>query len=135
VLRPGGRAVVSVWGQRSRCGWAEAFPIVDARVESEVCPLFFRLGTRDALRESLVDAGFVDVTVERLDSRLDFASDDDACGAAFVGGPVALAYSRFDERLQREVCDEYLASIAQHRVGQGYSLPGEFVIAVGRKGG
>ena len=26
VLRPGGRAAWAVWGQRSRCGWAEIFP-------------------------------------------------------------------------------------------------------------
>jgi SAM-dependent methyltransferase len=133
VLRPGGRAAVSVWGQRSRCGWAGVFPIVDARVESEVCPLFFRLGTGDTLREAMNEAGFAEIAVERLVTRLDFAGRDEACGAAFVGGPVALAYSRFDERVQHEVCDEYLASIAKYRVGRGYSVPGEFVIAVGRK--
>lgn len=133
VLRPGGRAVVSVWGQRSRCGWAEAFPIVDARVESEVCPLFFRLGTGDTLLGAMKAAGFGEVAVERLATRLEFPSDDDACGAAFVGGPVALAYSRFGDRARREVCEEYLASIARFRVGPGYSVPGEFVIAAGRK--
>jgi SAM-dependent methyltransferase len=134
VLRPGGRAVVSVWGRRSRCGWAEAFPIVDARVESEVCPLFFRLGTGEALGATMKAAGFGDVAVERLATRLDFATDDEACGAVFVGGPVALAYSRFDDRARREVCEDYLASIAQYRAGPGYSVPGEFVIAAGRKG-
>ena len=133
VLRPGGRAVVSVWGHRSRCGWAGLFPIVDARVESEVCPLFFRLGTGDALRRELEDAGFVDVAVERLTTQLVFSDPDDACGAAFVGGPVALAYARFDDRAQREVRDEYLASIARYREGPGYSVPGEFVVAAGHK--
>lgn len=132
VLRPGGRAVVSVWGDRSRCGWADVFPIVDARVESEVCPLFFRLGAGDALRGALEGAGFVDVAVERLTARLAFSDPDDACGAAFVGGPVALAYARFDEQVRREVCNEYLASIARYRDGCGYAVPGEFVIAAGR---
>src|SRR5699024_16676 len=27
VLKPGGRAVVLVWGARKACGWAEIFPI------------------------------------------------------------------------------------------------------------
>ena len=45
VLRPGGRAVAAVWGARNRCGWAEIFSIVDRRVASEVCPMFFQLGT------------------------------------------------------------------------------------------
>ena len=49
-LRPGGRLVASVWGERSACGWSGVFPIVDARVQSEVCPMFFRLGGGEALR-------------------------------------------------------------------------------------
>jgi ubiquinone/menaquinone biosynthesis C-methylase UbiE len=133
VLRPGGRAVVSVWGQRSRCGWAELFPIVDAHVESEVCPLFFRLGIGNTLASVMADTGFREVEAERLTTRLRFADDHDACGAAFAGGPVALAYARFDERLRREVHAEYLASIACYRGESGYAVPGEFVIAVGRK--
>jgi ubiquinone/menaquinone biosynthesis C-methylase UbiE len=47
VLRPGGRLVIGVWGERARCGWSAVFPIVDAEVASEVCPLFFRLGRRE----------------------------------------------------------------------------------------
>ncbi len=34
VLRPGGRAVVAVWGERARCGWSALFSIVDAEVAS-----------------------------------------------------------------------------------------------------
>ena len=58
VLRPSGRAVAAVWGQRSKCGWAEIFPIVDARVQSDVCPMFFRLGTGESLRRAFAAAGF-----------------------------------------------------------------------------
>ena len=39
VLKPGGVASTAVWGNRSNCGWAEIFPIVDSRVRSEVCPM------------------------------------------------------------------------------------------------
>lgn len=133
VARPGGRTVVSVWGQRNRCGWAGVFPIVDARVASDVCPLFFRLGTGDALQSALREAGFVDIVIERLATRLSFADDDDACCAAFLGGPVALAYARFDAATRSAVQAEYLASIAPFRDGTGYAVPGEFVIAAGRK--
>ena len=41
VLKPGGRAVAAVWGRRDRCGWAEVFPIVDARVTTESAPCSF----------------------------------------------------------------------------------------------
>ena len=133
VLAPGGRAVAAVWGQRSRCGWAEIFPIVDARVKSEVCPLFFSLGTADRLGTIFRDVGLANVVTEKLETRLEWASPEEACGAAFAGGPVALAYSRFDEATRQAVHAEYLASIAPWRSGSGYAVPGEFVVVAGRR--
>jgi ubiquinone/menaquinone biosynthesis C-methylase UbiE len=133
VLAPGGRAVAAVWGQRSRCGWAEIFPIVDAQVKSEVCPMFFSLGTADRLSMVCRDQGLSDVVTERIETHLEWASAEEACGAAFAGGPVALAYSRFDEPTRRIVHGQYLESIAAHRHGDGYAVPGEFVMVAGRK--
>jgi len=132
VLRPGGRVTVSVWGRRDRCGWAELFPIVDARVESEVCPMFFRLGTEGALDRAFEAAGFTDFRAERIGAELHYRDDHDACAAAFLGGPVALAYGRFDAATRADVDAEYLASIARYRGGCGYAIPGEFVIATAR---
>lgn len=133
VAAPGGRVVAAVWGTRNRCGWSSMFPIVDARVQTEVCPMFFALGTGDALATMCREAGLADVAVKRLETRLVWSSGEDACGAAFVGGPVALAYSRFDEPTRRAVHAEYLSSIALWRQGNGYNVPGEFVIVSGRK--
>jgi len=133
VLTPGGRAVAAVWGERRRCGWAEIFPIVDARVKSEVCPLFFSLGTADRLASVFRRAGLVDVVTERVETELEWESANDACGAAFVGGPVALAHSRFDEATRVAAYGEYLSSIERWRRGNRYHVPGEFVIASGRK--
>lgn len=133
LLKAGGRAAAVVWGARARCGWAEIFPIVDARVASEVCPLFFQLGTKDSLARCFAGAGFESVRFERLEVALDYASEDEALRAAFRGGPVALAYSRFDEPTRQAVHAEYLQSIAPYRDGAGYRVPGEFVAAVGVK--
>jgi ubiquinone/menaquinone biosynthesis C-methylase UbiE len=133
VLAHGGRAVAAVWGHRNRCGWADIFPIVDARVRSEVCPLFFSLGTADRLSTLFHASGLTDVASERIDTSLHWVSADEACSAAFVGGPVALAYSRFDEHTRSEVRREYLASIEPFRVDDGYRVPGEFVIVAGRR--
>ncbi len=133
VLTPGGRAVAAVWGARARCGWAEIFPIVNSRVKTEVCPLFFQLGTRDALERLFESAGFGQVRTDRLASQLRYDIPEDACGAAFAGGPVALAYSRFDDRTREEAHAEYLASIEPYREGTGYAIPGEFVVVDGRK--
>jgi ubiquinone/menaquinone biosynthesis C-methylase UbiE len=135
VLRPGGRMIAAVWGARNRCGWAEIFPIVDARVQSEVCPMFFQLGTGDRLTLTLAEAGFEKVSAERISAVLKYATAEDACGAAFAGGPVALAYSRFDDEMRGDAHAEYLASIEPYRRAGGYEIPGEFVVARGYKPG
>ncbi len=131
VLRPGGRAVAAVWGRRDRCGWAEIFPVVDRRVSSEVCPVFFHLGGEGSLEHAFRDAGFSDVEGVRIPTVLRHASADDACGAAFAGGPVAMAYARFDEQTRAEAHKEYLDSIAPYRDGLTYAIPGEFVVVRG----
>jgi SAM-dependent methyltransferase len=135
VLRPGGRAAAAVWGARRNCGWAEIFPIVERRVASEVCPLFFQLGNGDALADTFAAAGFSQVRAERLTVLLTYDSDADAIGAAFAGGPVALAYSRFDETQRAEAHAEYLESIADFRRGEGFAIPGEYVVASGVRPG
>jgi ubiquinone/menaquinone biosynthesis C-methylase UbiE len=132
LLRPGGRAAAAVWGARRNCGWAEIFPITDARVASDVCPMFFQLGTQDMLAHAFATAGFADVRLERLATSLCYACADDALAAVFRGGPVALAYSRFDDATRRAVHAEYLESIAAYRAGDGYRIPGEFVVAAAR---
>jgi ubiquinone/menaquinone biosynthesis C-methylase UbiE len=131
-LRPGGRAAAAVWGARRNCGWAEIFPITDAHVASEVCPMFFHLGTKDMLARTFEAAGFIDIRSQRLVTRLHYATPDEALAAVFRGGPVALAYSRFDDATRRTVHAEYLDSIAAFRAGGGYQVPGEFVVAAAR---
>ena len=133
ALRPDGRCVAAVWGDRRHCGWAEIFPIVDARVQSDVCPMFFQLGTGDALALTMSQAGLAGIEAQRISVRLRYATADDALGAAFAGGPVALAYARFDEETRLAAHEEYLASIAPFRSGDGYDIPGEFVGASGKR--
>ncbi len=132
-LRPGGRMAVSVWGERRSCGWAEIFPIVDSQVRSEVCPMFFRVGTGNTLALALHEAGLVDVELSHAPTTLQYANADAACDAAFLSGPVALAYSRFDEATRRSVRAEYVASVEHWRVGERYEIPGTFLIGSGRK--
>ena len=53
--------------------------------------------------------------------------------AAFAGGPVAMAYQRFDEQTKKEAQQEYLESIDSYRNGKGYEIPGEYVVGKGIK--
>lgn len=134
VLKPGGRAATLVWGRRKACGWAEIFPIVDRRVQSDVCPLFFQLGTGENLQRSFEKAGFTDVETDRFKIDLHYKTDEEAIIGAFLGGAVALAYRKFDEETKEEAHAEYLESIEPFQNGKGhYDIPGEFVIVTGRK--
>ncbi len=133
VLKPGGRGIAMVWGERRKCGWAGIFPIVDRRVKSDVCPLFFQLGTGESLQNTFKTAGFKSVHSDRFPAILKFKNGKEACVAAFLGGAVALAYQKFDEGTREEARQEYLDSIAQFKNSSSYAIPGEFVIVKGIK--
>jgi SAM-dependent methyltransferase len=132
ATRPGGRVVATVWGERRNCGWAEIFPIVDARVVSEVCPLFFASGVPGALSRDFEQAGLRDVAERRQRESLLFLDERTLLSAMLLGGPVALAVKRFAPDTMREVEAEFLNSVKDHRRSDGsYRIPGEFVTVVG----
>ena len=108
VLRPGGRIAMAVSGERERCG---------------------SLGAEGVLARECAAAGFASIEEYRIDTTLDYAGLEEACQAALIGGPVALAWSRFDEAVRAKVWRRYADSIAKWRHGEGYRIPGEFVVA------
>lgn len=132
VLRPGGRLVLAVWGERARCGWSAVLSIVGEEVASDVCPWFFRLGQGHALADACRAAGFTEVVEERITCTLDYADAHTACSAAFAGGPVAMAWSRFDTATRERATQRYRAAIAAWQCGTGYQMPGEFVVVEAR---
>ena len=105
------------------------FPIVDAEVASEVCPLFFQLGQANTLAHLCAEAGFSAIEQRRLPATLDFSDGQHACDAAFLGGPVALAWSRFDEATRARVHMKYLQSLAPWARDESYRVPVEFALA------
>jgi ubiquinone/menaquinone biosynthesis C-methylase UbiE len=133
VLKPGGRVAIAVWGKRVNCGWSPVFPIVDAEVDTDVCPLFFSLGEPDVLAQACNDTGFENVQQRRIATVLKYADADAACDAAFIGGPVALAWSRFDVQTRARTRARYRHAIEPWRRSEGYRIPGEFVIVAGRR--
>jgi len=133
VTAPGGRVSVCVWGRRAACGFAEVFPIVDAHVDSEVCPLFFDLGVPGALTASFQRAGLTDVVEESVPVTLSWASADEACAAMLEGGAVALAWNRFDAETRAVVRAAYLASLEPFRRGDRYDVAAEVMYATARK--
>lgn len=135
VTVSGGTVAATVWGERRNCGWAEVFPIVDARVASEVCPMFFGTGAPGALRRLFEEAGVEDIQEHRQFEVLEFRTDTEVLDAVLLGGPVALAVKRFSDQDWQEVCREFLASVADYKRRDGsYGIPGEFVTVSGKRG-
>lgn len=131
-VRPGGKVVATVWGERRHCGWAEIFPIIDARVQSDVCPMFFASGAPGVLKMDFEAAQLVDIREERQSELLAFPSDQDLTRAIMLGGPVAMAVKRFDQTVFAEVRAEFLSSVAAYQNSDGScSIPGAFVTVCG----
>lgn len=133
VVAPGGRVSICVWGRRAACGFAEVFPIVDAHVASEVCPLFFSLGVPGAPTAYLRRAGFDDVVEESVPVTLSWGSADEACAAMLEGGAVALAWNRFSGETRAIVRAAYLTSLEPFRHGDRYDVAAEVMFATARK--
>ena len=132
AVRLGGRVVATVWGERRNCGWADVFPIIDARVASEVCPLFFALGAPGALRHDFEEACLTDLREVRQHQELEFPDERTLLNAMLIGGPVALAVKRFTPDVLASAENEFLASVRDYRTSEnGYSIPGEFVTVRG----
>jgi len=129
ALRPGGRLAVSAWGEPSRCGLDSAFAIVRAEMPGDLHPGFVGMGQGDALARACAEAGFAKVEACRVLATLAFSGEDEACDAAFTGGPVALAWSRLDDTARWRLRRRYIEAITPWRHGRRYRIPAEFVIA------
>lgn len=78
---------------------------------------------RNREAEALRDAGLVDVQLTHPPTTLHHVDADAACDAAFLSGPVALAYSRFESEAgltialcgQTRRCDEAARSARDYR--------------------
>jgi hypothetical protein len=63
-------------------------------------------------------ANFDEVEQRRIEATSIYADGDEACDAALIGDPVALAWSRFDEETRARVRARYLEAIAPWRDGR-----------------
>ncbi|HTR27635.1 MAG TPA: hypothetical protein VMH27_00095 [Puia sp.] len=81
------------------------------------------------LKMNLEAAGFSGIQTDCVQTILHYDNDREALGAAFDGGPVALAYHKFTDDVKEQVHADYLTSIAPFKNGDGYDVPGEFVVA------
>jgi SAM-dependent methyltransferase len=135
VVKSGGRIVATIWGERLNCGWAEIFPIVDAKVASDVCPMFFASGAPGIFKSDFEAAGLTEVHEKRQSEVLKFRDAQTLTNAVILGGPVAMAVKRFTKDVFDEVNAAFLASVSEYQNDDGgFEIPGEFVTVSGTVG-
>ena len=131
VLRPGGRAVLAVWGPPERNPWGGVLGriLVErgvVRAPEPGQPGIFALGDAERLRALVAGAGFAEVVVEELPLVLDYGDsaghwDFIVTAAGAVAGILAALPEDEREAVRREL-EARLEPLVG--VGGGYPLPG-----------
>jgi SAM-dependent methyltransferase len=127
VLRPGGRLVFRCGASPRAAAGLPSWPSSTPRSPASCAPCSSVLGREHALARLCADAKLDVVAHRRIEATLHFVDADAACHAVFVGGPVALAWSRFSADAKVRARARYLHAITPWRHGVGYAMPGEFV--------
>jgi len=137
ALKPGGRAVFSVWGEEARaplvsCALQCIRRILPPPKVERLSP--FRFGDRTLLRQTLEAAGFaeVDVHVHVLSCAFDSPR---AYWQAFrdLAGGAAAGLARLPEAMLARLGEEVAQELAPCRQGDGYVAQSEVLITAGRR--
>ena len=140
VLRPGGRAMLTVWGSAARTWWSPVIELIESRAAyyAAVCPLMFFYGLPGVLSRMLVEAGLEVVHDELVEEPMRMASVEEAVDTAVLGGPLA---GLFTNRLSPEQQAEVRAAPTEHvlavsaREGEEVLAPAAVAILVARRPG
>lgn len=137
VLRPGGRAVLSVWGEEARaplvaCALACIRRLLPPPKVERLSP--FRFGERTLLQRTLEAAGFAEVEIQAHVLSCAFDSPQ-AYWQAFrdLAGGAAAGLARLPEAMLARLGEEVAQELAPCRQGTGYVAQSEVLIAVGRR--
>ena len=139
VLRPGGRAVLAVWGPRAQNPWLGLlFDAVAAHVGHPVPPPGipgpFALSEADELAGTLRAAGLVDVAVEDLAVPLRVPSFDAWwTRTTALAGPLAAILAGMPAAAREALRTRLRADLEPFTTPDGLELPGVTLIATGRR--
>ena len=138
VLRPGGRAVLTVWGPRARNPWlAVVFDVVGAQLGAPMpppgIPHPFSLDDPDRLGRLLTEAGLFAVEVGELPTPYVAASADEwwerTCALA---GPLARRLAALPDGAARSLRARAREAVAEYETPAGLEIPGLSLIASAR---
>lgn len=137
VLKPGGLAVFSVWGEEARaplvsCALQCIRRILPPPKVERLSP--FRYGEQSFLRQTLETAGFGNVELHVHILSCAFASPQ-AYWQAFrdLAGGAAAGLSRLPEAMLTRLGEEVAQELASCRQGESYVAQSEVLIAVARR--
>jgi SAM-dependent methyltransferase len=139
VLRPGGRAVLAVWGPRDRNPWlAIVFDAVSAELGVTLPPPGmpgpFALDDADRLASLLVDAGFADVAITEFPVPLRAGSFEEWWArTSALAGPLAGVLAALPEEAARALRARLHEAVRPFETSTGLELPGLSLLASGRK--
>lgn len=139
VLRPGGRAVFSVWGPRQRNPWLGLlFDAITATLGVQVPPPGvpgpFSLEGDGALGALLLAAGFTDVADREVPTPMHPASVDDWWSVVpALAGPVASLLASLPAEVTATIRAHVEAAMAHFATADGYELPDVSVLGAGRR--
>ena len=139
VLRPGGRAVVSVWGPRDRNPWLGA--MLDA-VSAQLGATFpppglpgpFALDGRDKLLAVLSGAGFEDVAIDEIDATWIGGSFEDWWQTtSALAGPLAKVLEVQSPEAVEAIRSHAHETLAQYETPDGLEIPGMTMMGSARR--
>jgi hypothetical protein len=135
VLRPGGRAVVAVWGARERNPWLGVMlDAVGAQLGTPIPPPGipgpFALGDDGALDAAMRAGGFDDVVVEEHDHVMRAPTVGEWwTRTRALAGPVANLVAGLPDDARAELDERIEAAAAPYRSGDGVEFPGMSLVA------
>lgn len=135
VLRPGGRAVLAVWGPREHNPWLNVvFETVSAQLGEPTPPPGipgpFSLDDTDRLAGVLAAAGLADVTVESL--RVPYratSAEEWWARTALLAGPLAQRLAALPDPAARALRDRAAEAIGAYATADGLEIPGVSLLA------
>ena len=137
VLRPGGRAVVSVWGARERNPWlALVFAVAGDQLGAPVpppgLPHPFSLDDARRLVAILTEAGLANVEIEELETPYRAASVDAWWErTSALAGPLARRLAALPEPAARAVRARAAEAARPYGTADGLEFPGVCLVARG----
>lgn len=140
VLRPDGRAVVSVWGPRERNPWlALVFDAVAAQLGTPVPPPGrphpFSLDDAGRLGRLLTDAGLANIVVEEVETPYRAASVDEWWArTAALAGPLARRLAALPAGAAAALRARATEAAEPYATADGLELPGVCLIGYGTTG-